>query len=159
MSLALPESKLTSYPINSYVLVEYPNTGFKKGPPNKLMPILKGPMRVMNKIGVRYTLLNLVNNKTEEVHITRLHPFEYDPNRTEPADIANRDNQMEDVDHIIKHWGNPMKKSNMQLLVRWADSSESDDQWLPWKDLRANLALHTYLRKEGMDRLIPDEFK
>ena len=159
MSFALPESKLTSYPINSYVLVEYPNTGFKKGPPNKLMPILKGPMRVMNKIGVRYTLLNLVNNKTEEVHITRLHPFEYDPIHTEPADIANRDNQMEDVDHIIKHWGNPKKKSNMQFLVRWANSNESDDQWLPWKHLRANLALHAYLRKENMDRLIPDEFK
>jgi hypothetical protein len=103
MSLALPESKLISYPINLYVLVEYPNTGFKKGPPNKLMPILKGPMRVMNKIGVRYTLLNLVNNKTEEVHITRLHRFEYDQNHTEPADIANGYNQMEDVDHIIKY--------------------------------------------------------
>jgi hypothetical protein len=158
MSLAPPNNKLTSFPINSYVLVKYPSTGFKKGPPNKLMPILKGPMRVVNKVGVRYTF-NLVDNKTEEVHITRLHPFDYDPDYTEPTDIAKRDNQMEDVDHIIKHWGNPKKKSNMQFLVRWANSNENEDQWLPWKDLRGNIALHKYLHERGLDKLIPSEFK
>ena len=99
MSRAPPNNKLTQYPINSYVLVEYPGTNLKKGPPNKFMPILKGPMRVVNKVGVRYTLLNLVNNQTEEVHITRLHPFNYDSDHTEPADIANRDNQMYNVSH------------------------------------------------------------
>jgi hypothetical protein len=159
MSLTSPHNKLTSFPINSYVLVEYPSTGFKKGPPNKLMPILKGPMRVVNKVGVKYTLLNLVNNKTEEVHITRLHSFDYDPDHTEPEDIAKRDNQMEDVDHIVKHWGNPKKKSNMQFLVRWANSNENEDQWLPWKDLRGNIALHKYLHERGLDKLIPSEFK
>jgi hypothetical protein len=116
-------------------------------------------MRVINRVGVRYTLLNLVDNKTEEVHITRLHPFDYDPAHTEPTDIAKRDNQMEDVDHIVKHWGNPKKKSNMQFLVRWASSNENEDQWLPWKDLRGNIALHKYLHERGLDKLIPSEFK
>jgi hypothetical protein len=41
ISRAPPQNKLTAFPINSYVLVEYPCTGFKAGPPNKLMPILK----------------------------------------------------------------------------------------------------------------------
>ena len=159
MSRAPSENKLTQYPINSYVLVEYPSTCLRKGPPNKLMPILKGPMRVMEKIGVRYTLLNLVNNQTEEVHITRLHPFYYDADHIKPADIANIDNQMVDVDHIIKHWGNPKRKSNMQFLVRWANSNETDDQWLPWKDLRTNSALHKYLQEQNLAKLIPPEFK
>jgi hypothetical protein len=159
MSRAPSENKLAQYPINSYVLVEYPSTSLRKGPPNKLMPILKGPMRVMEKIGVRYTLLNLVNNQTEEVHVTRLHAFYYDADHIKPADIANIDNQMVDVDHIIKHWDNPKRKSNMQFLVRWANSSETDDQWLPWKDLRTNGALHKYLQIQNLAKLIPPEFK
>ncbi len=79
------------------------------------MMILEGPMRVINKVGVRYKLLNLSDNKAEEVHITRLHQFEYDAEYTDPIDIANRDNQMVNADYIIKLWGNPKRKSNMQF--------------------------------------------
>jgi hypothetical protein len=149
----------TKFPINSYVFVEYPPSSLKKGPTNKFMTNLKGPMRVVSIVGNEYTLLNLVNNKEERIHITRLHPFNFDPSRTDPREVANKDAGYVDIDHIIQHWGNPRRKANMQFLVRWVDSSPEDDSWLAWKDLRTTAALHAYLRKNNMDKLIPEEFK
>ena len=42
------DPRRTQFPINSYVLIQYPATGFKKGAPSKLLPNLKGPMRVVS---------------------------------------------------------------------------------------------------------------
>jgi hypothetical protein len=83
--------EISQFPPDSYVLVEYPDTGLGKKPPNKLMTPLKGPNRVVENIGTEYRLLNLVNNKIEEVHVKRLRPFDFDPNRTDLRDVANAD--------------------------------------------------------------------
>ena len=50
----------TTYPVDSYVLVEYPRTmGDGRGrPPNKLQTIRKGPMKVVGfkKMHMRYLI-------------------------------------------------------------------------------------------------------
>ena len=43
-------TNIVEFPINSYVLVSY-----RDGPPNSLLTRLEGPMRVVNKIGSKYT--------------------------------------------------------------------------------------------------------
>ena len=65
----------TEFPINSYVLVEHRINTLRKGPKNKLLPYLRGPMRVINFVENKYTLQNLVTNKNEDHHVTSLRPF------------------------------------------------------------------------------------
>ena len=80
---------ITEFPDNSYVLVEY-----FTGPPSKLHPILKGPLRVVNHNGSVYSLQSLIDDKIEDYHISKLRPYRYNPNFNEtPASVANRDDQ------------------------------------------------------------------
>ena len=80
--------------VGSYVLVEYDSTLKGRGPPHKLMPFKRGPYRVVNNVGTRYTLLDLVTNKHEDVLIHRLHPFIYDEANIDPKIVAARDKLM-----------------------------------------------------------------
>lgn len=153
-----PAGELTEFPINSYVMVEYSNSSLKKGPPNKLMAYLRGPMRVVNFIGTRYTLMNLVNNKLEDFHVKLLHPFNYDPEVTDPRLVAYRDQQHFVVESIVAHTGDKILKSGMTFKVRWSGFEASDDTWLPWKELRTNAALHRYLSENNLKSLIPKGF-
>jgi hypothetical protein len=147
---------ITLFPINSFVLVEYPKSNLKKGPPDKLMMNLKGPMRVVNILVNTYTLLDLTTNKESDVHITRLRPFEYDAQYTDPVDIAQRDTSLTEVKNILNHWGSTKHKANMQFHVQWADDTE--ESWLPWGELRSNEVLHRYLISKGLRKLIPKSF-
>ena len=60
----------------------------RKGPPNKLMTNLKGPMRVVEKDGAIYQLRDLTTNKVVAVNVSRQLPFNYDATRTTPTDAA-----------------------------------------------------------------------
>ena len=42
---------ITEFPVNSYVLLSYPPTNLKKGPPNKLMLNWQGPYKLISYIG------------------------------------------------------------------------------------------------------------
>jgi hypothetical protein len=103
--------------------------------------------------------MNLVTNKQTTVHISQLKPFEYDPNTTDPREVANHDYDEFDVEEILNHEGSPKKKTEMQFLVRWLGYGPDDDLWLPWSELRSNEALHTYLRQHNMESLIPKSFR
>ena len=83
--------------------------------------------------------------------------FEHDPKRTDPLAIAARDNEEFEIDFIVSHSGNPKRKSDMDFLVRWLGYDASEDLWLPWSQVRNVPALHTYLRENGMTKLIPKE--
>jgi hypothetical protein len=147
-------SHVTQFPINSYVLVDYPDR-----PPTKLHPIKKGPMKVINNIGAEYVLLNLVNNKEEHIHISRLSPFIYDLEIIDPRLIANKDYQEFDVECILNHSGSGTKSSTYEFLVQWTGYSEEFNRWLPWKELRNNPVLHDYLRRSGLQSMIPREHR
>ena len=148
---------ITIFPPNSYVLVKYPDSGMGSKPPDKLMTYLRGPLRVINNIGPYYTLLNLVTNEQEEAHVKRLKPFLFDPDRVDPVDVANRDDCSFTVQKVITHQGNFKRKNSLEFLVQWEGYSESENSWVPWKELRLNQFLHEYLRGINMQKLIPKD--
>ena len=146
---------ITQFPDNSYVLVEY-----FTGPPSKLHPILKGPLRVINHVGSIYSLQSLVDDTIEDYHISLLRPYLYDSNFTHsPEDVANRDDQLWVVDSILEHSGDKTKRSTLQFKVRWANHGPEDDKWLTFKNLLHNSILHEYLAKNKMKSLIPTSDK
>ena len=151
---------ITEFPVNSFVLVEYPDTRMGRMPPTKLHPIKKGPFRVVKFVGAKYDLINLNNNQTEKgIHVTRLLPFDYDELRTIPSDVARRDIQATIVEAIRSHEGDIKRKSTLDFLVKWKDVEDSGNLWLPWSELRNNPVLHQYLADHHLAKLIPKEFK
>ena len=140
---------------NSFVLVQYPNSAMGARAPSKLHTHWKGPMRVVSNKGAEYTVRDLVQDKDILVHVKRLKVFEYDPLRHDPLAIAAKDYEEDEVESIIRHTGDPKRKSSMDFLVRWQGYDESEDLWLPWSALRTNVALHTYLRANNLEKLIP----
>jgi hypothetical protein len=146
------------FPIGSYVLVEYDSTLKGRGPPHKLMPFKRGPYRVVNNVGTRYTLLDLGTNKHEDVLIHRLHPFHYDEANIDPKTIAARDNEEYTVGQILKHEGDPKHKGTMKFLVHWEGYDDPKEHtWESWKNLRLVDKLHDYLKTHKMGHLIPAE--
>jgi hypothetical protein len=148
----------TTYPIGSYVLVEYPKTmGDGRGrPPNKLQTIRKGPMKVVSFDKDAYDVFDLVQRKVDTVHVARLHPFYYDPERVDPENVAIRDQGEFIVEEIVDAITDPtLPKTQWSFRVRWQGYGESFDEWLDWSELRNVEALHTYLRKHNLARFIP----
>lgn len=158
--IAAHDPRRTEFAINSYVLVNYPHNGITGGPPSKLLLHKKGPFRVVNHVGSTYTVENLVNNKLEDYHITALTKFEYDSEAIDPRLIANRDNQMWDVESVIAHKGDP-KGSKKQLFfrIKWAGYDATRNTWEPWENVRDTKALHAYLTAKKLKALIPQKFR
>ena len=142
----------TEFPINSFVLVSYPDSKMGRKAPTKFHPTLKGPMRVQNFRGSQYELVNLVTHKVETHHVKSLRPFVYDADKVNLENIAQRDTGDFVVDRILKHVGNTKRVSDLDFLVRWQGQPESQDLWLPWRSLRNNTSLHSYLRNNGLHR-------
>ena len=154
----------TEYPIDSHVLIEYPPSRMNLKAPTKFHTPLKGPLKVKRYEKDEYELLDLTTNKTEMCNIKRMRPFNYDPNRTDPRDVAMRDNQFHDIEAILKHRGPIQRKSEMQFLVKWEGYDNSKNTWEPWggpkgTGVRKNIVLHQYLIDNKMKHLIPKEFR
>ena len=159
--LAIPfdtAKKVDHFPKGSYVLVDYdPSSVMGRRPTHKLMPFKRGPYRVVNSIGSRYTLLDLLQNKHEDVLIHRLHPFQYDQEFLDPKEVAMRDREEYEVEKVLNHEGDIKLKGQMQFLVKWKGYDESHNTWEPWTSLRLVDKLHEYLRKHKMGKIIPKE--
>ena len=146
------------FAVGSYVLVEYDSTLKGRGPPHKLMPFKRGPYRVVNNIGTRYTVLDLVTNKHEDVLIHRLHPFSYDAAEHDPKEIAARGKEEFVVGEILEHAGDPKHKGAMKFKVHWEGYDDPmEHTWESWKNLRLVDKLHDYLKAHKMGNLIPRE--
>ena len=88
-----------------------------------------------------------------------LKQFIFNPKHTDPADVARR-NYMEFFIESI--YGIPTSRKNrrktqMRFLVKWIDFDDSHNTWESWKNLRLTDALHTYLRLNGMLKIIPTD--
>ena len=59
----------SDFEIGSYVLVEHRHNSLRRGPRSKLLPFLKGPMRVLNKKENEYTLQDIVSMREYDYHI------------------------------------------------------------------------------------------
>jgi len=145
---------ITEYPVNSYVLFTPP-----VGRSDKLLPRHRGPYQVMEKTHSIYIIENLVNGKRTTTHIHNLRPFNYDPARTLPLEVAHHNEQEFVVEAINGHRGDRHKRSTMEFRVRWAGFGETCDSWEPYKALLHVDKLHNYLRTNAMKSLIPSEHK
>ena len=67
--------EITVFPVNSYVLLGYPGSNLKKGPPNKLLTNWQGPYQVISSLGNNYTILDLATMKEDTVNVKRLKSF------------------------------------------------------------------------------------
>lgn len=74
------------------------------------MTNLKGPFRVVNNVGARYTVMNLINSKLEDFHVKSLHPFHFDISETDPMHVALKDQQHFLVESILAHRGQTSRK-------------------------------------------------
>lgn len=148
----IDESEVTVYPVNSYVLVDY----FDR-PPSKLHTQHKGPLRVVSFKDATYTLQDLVTGKLQKVHISKLRPFHFDADHTDPRKVAVADQQESDVEQILAHTRLQGNKKDMEFLVKWSDGGPN--LWLPWMELRNNSKLHEYLIEQGKESLIPKQYR
>jgi hypothetical protein len=140
----------SEFQIGSYVLVEHRNT-FRKGPKNKLLPYLKGPMRVINSRGSRYTLQDLITMRNKEYHVKRLRPFNIDPSTQDPLKYALRDDGLTyEVDKILQISSQSSKaKKDLKFKVKWIGLKE--ETWEPWSNLRRLQALQDFLINHRQD--------
>jgi hypothetical protein len=146
---------ITEFEIGSYVLVRYSNAKHSTGKLTKFHTIWKGPLRVVNSIGSRYSLQNLITNEQEDVHVTNLKPFLYDADRVDPRVIAMGDAREFQIEKVLAHDGDTKRVSTLSFKVRWLGYDESNDSWEPWKELRLTTQLHDYLRANKLASLIP----
>jgi hypothetical protein len=151
--MSVYDDNYTDYPINSYVLYTHPN-----GKEHKLRPEHSGPYQVMNRLNDIYSIQDLVSGKVIDTHVHQLRPFNYDPERTRPVDIARQTAQEFLIGDILAHRGDRNRRSTMEFLVRWEDFTGADS-WEPYAGLRHAEKLHEYLRVHKMRSLIPVEHK
>jgi len=144
---------VANFPPDSYVLLNYAESEQR---PHKLAPARRGPYRVIQSVGSKYELLDLVTMKTKTVHESLLQPFRYDRSHTNPRLIANQDRQFGDVHKIHRHTGQVRKVSTLQFETEWEGFPNPGDY--TWKNLRDNQCLHQYLIAKSLARLIPTEF-
>ena len=148
-----PEVEPHIFQPNEYVMCDYPTTSFGNQPPNKLMLPTRGPFRVISYdvTARKYTLQHLNMNKTFISDPSKVTKFNYDPERTDPAEVALRDKQEFYVQSIEGWKGSPQRRKTLSFLVKWEGYEETT--WEPWSHLRNNMILHSYLKNSSNKEL------
>ena len=117
------DGDFAEYPITSYVLYTPPRG--KERP--KANMTNDGPFQIQNRIGDIYTLENLLTGKLFDTHISALRPFNYDPLRVIPKEVAMQNAQEFFIERILAHKGNKNRSSQMKFLIRWLGYTEEHD--------------------------------
>ena len=146
-------ANLTEFAIDSYVLA-LPRTQ----PKTRLHPQWSGPYRVIENTAGKYKLKDFITNKDKWYHVTQLKQFQYDPEKTNPADIARRDNQEHYVEEIISMTGDIKKVSSLIFLVKWLGYDTLDNTHEPWSGLKDNAKVHEFLISKNLRNLIPRKY-
>ena len=156
-----PDSMRIKFPINSFVLATYPSSNMKPGPPQKHLTYKKGPLRVQgyNSKEDFYNLINLCNHKVETIHSSRLTAFEYDPEHTDPTQVAYRDQELFNIEKVITFSGKKLEKKKWTFLVKWEGYEDLYNTWQSWDDVKGNSVVHDYLRRINMAHAIPKSFQ
>jgi transposase InsO family protein len=151
------DDRPTEFEPNSYVLVQYPITRMGRKQPTKLHTPWRGPLRVISHIGPKYTLQNLVTGKNEDMHISCLKTFVYDPTNVNPYEIALQDSGDRLLQTVLNHRGHTRRVHTLEFLVRYYSDNPNNivEQWEPYHKIVNNVVLHQYLQLHGMKNLIP----
>ena len=145
---------VTSYSINSYVLVEHRHNSLRKGPRSKLLPYLKGPMKIIGSEGDKYTVECLVTNTPIQYHVSKLRPFYCNPGDN-PLTFALRDDAEGNTYQLLRITnmrGDP-KGSKKELFFEVFWTGYDIPTWEPWSGVRKTTALHSYLEHHTNPRV------
>ena len=93
------------------------------------------------------------------VHINRLVPFLFDPERVNPQSVAARDVDEFHIEKIMSHRGPFINKKALQFKVNWSGYDSLYDTWEPWKNQRNTEKLHEYRRLINLPNEIPLEHR
>jgi hypothetical protein len=163
--MATQNPYVTKFASGSYVLANYHSTEGAvrhRGPPNKFLPYLRGPFKVISSEGDTYTIRSLVTKKDERIHVKELRQFIHNEDEQELYKTALRDHQDHFViEAILSHRGDARYRTQLEFLVRWKGYDSSEDLWLPYSELRDSGALHAYLLAQptrAMQKLVPTKF-
>ena len=146
----------TAFAPDSYVLVQY-----REGSaPSRLHTPWKGPLRVVSGSESKYILLDLINNKEKEYHVTDMKAFFFNPITTDPVDVARKDYLEFFVEAILKHKGTKKtKKTNLEFYIKWLGYDNEFNTWEPYANVRDMKICHDYLATHDMSNHIPQKFK
>lgn len=131
--------KRNTYQPGDYVLRQ-PTPGQPK--PNKLSPLFLGPYEVIqqryNSVQCRHLATGLIS----DFHVTTLKIFHGDYQTA--YDLALRDSDQFVIDKILGYKGDPMVRTSMSFLVRFADG---DVVWRTWdRDLFQSIPYENFCR-------------
>ena len=157
---------ITEFPIGSYVLALYKDQHSRgKGrPKHKLLTVKQGPFRVIACEDNTYTVQDLAHDNTYDFHVTDLEPFVYDPNHTDPVEVALGDNQEFEIELVLDHEKRPhidpnIKREQLWLKIRWAGYSAEHDSWEPIGNLVHLPIIRDYLSANKLKSYIPQSLK
>ena len=146
--------------IGSYVLAAYPDTGMGHRPPNKLMMPNRGPYQIVAKQRGACLCRDLATNKDLLIKVHLLKPYYHDPETQDPRETALGDKQMFVIQKVLRHRGDPKRKTTLEFLIQWEGFDESANTWEPWKNVRETQQIHAYLKQhKTLAKLIPKLFK
>lgn len=72
--------------------------------------------------------------------------------KSEDSDVraAMVDRDYYEVESILRHQGNPKKKSTMRFLVKWRGYDDTANSWQLYKDMKGNAVLNAYLKQNKL---------
>ena len=145
---------ITNFEVGSFVLVAQ-----RTQPETRMHTQWRGPLRVISSNKGEYTLLNLITLKETRYHMTQLKTFLFDPQHTDPVDVARRDYLEFFIEEVIDIRGNTSSYGTLEFEVKWLNYPSENNTWEPWKSLRKTEKLHQFLISKNLRHLIPREFR
>ena len=151
---AQQSTEITEFPPNSYVLAKQ-----RTSPDTCMHTLWRGPMRVISNYLAEYTLLDLITDKQKVYHMSQLKPFNFNPMRTDPTDIARRDYLEFFIEEILDMKGDIAHYGQLKFHVKWLNYTTEHNTWEPWSSLRKTEKLHRFLIMKNLKYLIPRQYK
>ena len=154
----------TSYSVNEFVLLAHRRGGVagKRQKPDKLSLEYKGPYRVTNVQGTRYSLQDLLTGKQLPTqHISSLAPFVYDRAIVDPEEVARKAAREFTIEKISDIRGNKQLRkylrSKLELKVHWAGYDSDEDTWEPYANVKLSRAFKEYCDAHQLQYLLPKD--
>ena len=153
------------FKVGDYVIYDEPNI-FQKNDarPDKLTSHFKGPYLITDINTQHIRVMNLLTQKVIKLHPAHVHPYILDPNRTDPAEVAQHTAQEYIVDKIVAVNGTKKRngeyyKSNLEFKVHWTGYADSEDSWEPYSQLKYNTKFIEYCNTHHLQYLIPNDIE